>query len=131
MAKLWVFVNFSNKRRFEQIYKTFLQNETIRWITKRRSRREEFFKKGVLENFTKFTEKHFCWSLFFNKIAGLRPKCLLKKKLQHRCFPLNLVKFFRNSFLKNTSGGCFCAKDLFWPIFCEEKSFKSFSNLLV
>ena len=30
MPKLWVFVAFSNKRRFEQIYKTSLQNETVR-----------------------------------------------------------------------------------------------------
>ena len=29
MAKLWVFLDFSNKRRFEQIYKTSLQNETV------------------------------------------------------------------------------------------------------
>ena len=43
-------------------------------ITKRRSRREVFCKKGVLENFTKFTGKHLCWSLFFNKVAGLRPE---------------------------------------------------------
>ena len=28
---------------------------------------------GVLRNFTKFTGKHMCQSLFFNKIAGLRP----------------------------------------------------------
>ena len=31
-------------------------------------------KKGVLKNFAKFTEKHPCWSLFFNKAAGLRPE---------------------------------------------------------
>ena len=30
MAKLGVFVDFSNKRRFERIYKTSLQNETVR-----------------------------------------------------------------------------------------------------
>ena len=29
-------------------------------------------KKGVLRNFTKFTGKHLCQSLFFNKVAGLR-----------------------------------------------------------
>ena len=69
-------------------------------ITKRRSRREVFCKKGVLENFTKFTGKHLCWSLFFNKVAGLRPESILKKRLQHRCFPLNLVKFLKNSFFK-------------------------------
>ena len=28
--------------------------------------------KGVLRNFAKFTEKHQCQSLFFNKVAGLR-----------------------------------------------------------
>ena len=32
-----------------------------------------FCKKGVLRNFTKFTGKHWCQSLFFKKVAGLRP----------------------------------------------------------
>ena len=30
-------------------------------------------KKGVLNNFAKFKGKHQCWSLFFNKVAGLMP----------------------------------------------------------
>ena len=122
MAKLWVVVGFSD--RFEQIYKTSLQNQTKRGTTKGRSHQEVFCEKGVLESFTKFTGKHLCWSLFFNKVAGLRPESLLKKRLQYRCFPLNLVKFFKNSFFKNTSAGCFCTKGLFLPIFCNEKSFK-------
>ena len=29
--------------------------------------------KGVFKNFTKFKGKHLCQSLFFNKVAGLRP----------------------------------------------------------
>ena len=37
----------------------------------RSSRPDVFCKKGVLRNFTKFTEKHLCQSLFFNKVAGL------------------------------------------------------------
>ena len=32
---------------------------------------EVFCKKGVLEIFAKFTGKHLCQSLFFNKVAGL------------------------------------------------------------
>ena len=60
-------------------------------------------KKGVLRNFTKFTGKHQCQSLFFNKVAGLRPATLLKKRLWHRCFPVNFVKFLRTPFLQNTS----------------------------
>ena len=47
------------------------------------------FKKGVLRNFAKFTGKYQCQSLFFNKVTGLRPATLLKKRLLHRCFPVN------------------------------------------
>ena len=58
-----------------------------------------FCRKGVLRHFTKFTEKHLCQSLFFNKVAGLRPTTLLKRRLQHKCFPVNFQKFLRTFFL--------------------------------
>ena len=32
---------------------------------------------------------------------------LLKQRLWHRCFPVDLAKFLRTPFLKNTSGDCF------------------------
>ena len=65
---------------------------------------EGFCKKDVPRNFAKFTGKHLCQSLFFNKVAGLRPAFSLKKRLWRRCFPVNFVKHL---FLQNTSGGCF------------------------
>ena len=37
----------------------------------RSSCQDVFCKKGVLKNFTKFTGKHLCQSLFFNKVLGL------------------------------------------------------------
>ena len=43
---------------------------------------EVFFKKDVLKNFANFTGKHLCWSLFFDKVTGL------KTGLQHRCVPV-------------------------------------------
>ena len=55
-----------------------------------------FCKKGALRNFAKFTGKHLCQSLFFNKVAGPRaprPATLLKKILWHRCFPVILRNF--------------------------------------
>ena len=64
-------------------------------------------KKGVLKNFTKFTGKDLCQSLFFNKVAALRPATLLKNSLWHRCFPVNFVKFLRTLFLK---------EDLLWQM---------------
>ena len=53
-----------------------------------------FCKKGVLRNFT-------------GNVAGLRPGTLFKKRLWHRCFPMNFAKFVRKSFLQNTSGRLF------------------------
>ena len=72
--------------------------------TSRSSHQRCSMKKGVLRNFTKFTGKHLCQSLLFNKVAGLRPATLLKKRLWHRCFPVNFAKFLRTPFLQNTSG---------------------------
>ena len=68
----------------------------------RSSRPEVFYKKGVLRNFAKFTGKHLCQSLFFNKVAGMRTATLLKKRLWHRCFPLNFAKFLKKPFSYRT-----------------------------
>ena len=59
-------------------------------------------RKGVLRNFGKFTGKHVCQSLIFDKFASLSPATLLKKRLWHTCFPVNLAKFLRTPFLQNT-----------------------------
>ena len=67
-------------------------------ITYRSSRPVVFCKKGALRNFTKYSGKHLCQSLFFNKVLDLRPATLLKKRLWHRCFPANFVKFLRTPF---------------------------------
>ena len=64
----------------------------------RSNRPEVLRKKGVLRNLRKFTGKHLCQSLSFNKLAGLIPATLLKKRLWHSCFPVNFVKFLRTPF---------------------------------
>ena len=60
-----------------------------------------FFKIGVFKNVTIFTEKHLCWSLF-NKVAGVKAYNFIKKRLRHRCFPVNTAKIFKNSFFYRT-----------------------------
>ena len=42
--------------------------------------------KGVVQNFVKFTVKHLCQSLFFNKVAGPAPKIF--KNIFFRVTPL-------------------------------------------
>ena len=56
-------------------------------------------RKGVLRNFAKFTGKHLCQSLSFNKVIGLRSATLFKKRVWHGCFPVNFAKFLRTRLL--------------------------------
>ena len=76
--------------------------EIIEEIVKRQKQPPEvFYDKKVLRNFAKFTGKHLCQSLFFNKVAGL----------WHRC-SVNFANFLRTPFLQNTSGRLLLSKGI-------------------
>ena len=64
-------------------------------------------------DFPTWRQQDLCQSLFLNKATGLRPATLLKKKLWHRCFPVNFAKFLRTLFLQNTPGRLFLEFQLF------------------
>ena len=55
------------------------------------------YEKGVLRNFAKFTRKDLCQRLF-NKVAGLRPATLLKKRLCTGAFLWILRDFWEHLF---------------------------------
>ena len=57
-------------------------------------------KKGILKNFVNFLEKSLCWSLFLIFLA-LKACKFIKKRLQHKCFPVKFAKFLRAPILKN------------------------------
>ena len=80
-----------------------LNRPITKFLNSQKQPPEVFHKKGLVRNFAKFTGKHLCQRLFFNKVTGLRPVTLLKKSLWHRCFPVNFTKFLRTAFLQNTS----------------------------
>ena len=57
---------------------------SVAYTKYRSSHPEVFCEKGVLINFAKFTGKHLCQSLFFNKVAGA---CIcVSKAAICRCF---------------------------------------------
>ena len=58
-----------------------------------KSHRRSSIKKAVLKNYTIFTGKHLCCSLFLIN--------LIKKRLQHRYFPDNIVELFRTPIMKS------------------------------
>ena len=88
----------SSRQVVRQLVRSVSGDNLLFFVSTRSSRPEVFCKKGALSNFAKFTGKHLCQSLFFNKVAGLRPATLLKKRLWHRCFPVNFAKFLRTPF---------------------------------
>ena len=81
----------------------FFSSNFFNLATVTSSHRRCSVKKGVLRNFAKFTGKNLCQSLFFNKVAGLWPATLLKKRLWQRCFSVNFAGFLGTPFLQNTS----------------------------
>ena len=82
----WSFTNIQN-------YKVFAGSRgKYRSIQQRCS-----VEKYVPRNFTKFTRKHLCQSLFFNKVAGLKPATLLKKVLT-QVFSCEFCEISKNTF---------------------------------
>ena len=63
----------------------------------RSSRPKAFYKIGVLKNFAKFTEKHPCQSLFFNKIADVAYN-FVKKETLAQVFSCEVCEIFKNIF---------------------------------
>ena len=85
-----------NKPTIEQVIKKLVLSQNFK-----SSRSDGFYKKGVLRNFPKFTGKHPCQSLFFNKVA-----CnFIKKETLAQVFSCEFFsKFLRTPFSHNTFG---------------------------
>ena len=58
---------------------------------------EVFYKKDVLRNFAKFTGKHLCQSLFFNKVAGQACN-FIKKETLAQMFSCEFCEISQNTF---------------------------------
>ena len=74
------------------IYQEFTQNTSFRSSHRRCSVR-----KGVFRNFAKFTGKHLCQSLFFNKVAGLACN-FIKKETLAQVFSCEFCEISKNTF---------------------------------
>ena len=55
----------------------------------------ELFKKRCCKKFFKFHRKTILLKSLFNRVAGLQVCSFIKKRLQHRCFPVEFTKLLR------------------------------------
>ena len=65
-------------------------SQLIHVLGSKNSRLEVFYKKEILKTFPKFTGKHLCWRLFFNKVADLRSAISLNRDFGTGIFLYNL-----------------------------------------
>ena len=70
-------------------------------ISFRSSRPEVFCRKGVLGNFAKFTGKHLCQSLFFNKVTG-QAYSFIKKEILAQVFSCEFCEISKNTYFYRT-----------------------------
>ena len=85
-----IMITFNKLRKFEIV--CFLQQSQL-FASVRISSWEVLCKKKVLINFAKFTVKHLCWIIFFNKAADVMTATLLKRDFAAAAFLLNLRNF--------------------------------------
>ena len=85
-----IFTKFESNTPVTMQWRYFVKNMHVIYRI-RSSRPKVFYKKGVLQNLSKFTGKQLCQSLFFKKVAGLRHPSGLKTPLCD-CFWSSLIK---------------------------------------
>ena len=100
------------------LHRTLTRKTSFPHERDRSSRPEVFCKKGVLRNFAKFTGKHPCQGLFFNKVAG--PCNFLKKETLAQVFFCEFCKISKNTFSYRTP-----------PVAASAYIMKFFSNRLI
>ena len=79
------------------------QKFALQNLTKdRSSHRSCSLREGVLRNFAKFTRKHLCQGLFFNKVAGLEACNFIKKETVTQVFSCGFCEISKNTFFTET-----------------------------
>ena len=78
----------------------------------RRSRSNKFFKIGALKNFTNFTVKYLCWSLFLTKLQAWRHAFWLRRDFNTCVFLSNLRNFKEHLFYRTLSVATFETKHM-------------------
>ena len=77
------------------VKRTLSQDVTVK-LSIQKQPPKVFYNKSFFKNFAISTGKHLSWSLFLIKACNF-----IKKRLQHRCFSVNIAKFSTTHIVKN------------------------------
>ena len=96
-AKLFL-RNFWEKLRNDFLHSYFQQ--VLKEIKKQAS--EMFYKESYSKKFCNIHRNTPVSESLFNKVVGLQACNFIKRRLQHKCFSVNIGKFLRPPIVKNT-----------------------------
>ena len=104
---LWMFSTVINLRysvflKIKRVSKEAPPAWKLKLVHSRSSHPELFCKRDVPRNVAKFTEKHLCHRLFFNKVVDLRPATLFKKETLPQVFSCEFCEKCKNTFFNRT-----------------------------
>ena len=66
-----------------------------------------------------YSQENTCIGVPFQEIVGLEPSKSIKRRRQHRCFPVNIAKFLRTAFP---------IEQLWWLLLELRHNFKTYEN---
>ena len=93
--KLLLMLDQDPARNYKEICVNKFSNSVVR------SSRPEVFCKKVFLKISQILQESNCVNPIFNEVEGLEACNFTKKRLQHRCCPVNIAKFLRTLILKN------------------------------
>ena len=83
------------------LHRTLTRKTSFLHKRDRSTRPEVFCKNGVLRNFAKFTGKHLCQNLFFNKVVG-KACNFIKKESLAQVFSCEFCEISKKTFFYRT-----------------------------
>ena len=94
----------ATRRKFVSRNKLLKKNSCIKMLDQSQNAQKQsladVLQNNYSEKFRKFYSKTPVLEPHFNKVAGLQVWSFIKKRLQHRCFPVKFATFLRTPFLK-------------------------------
>ena len=91
--------SFVTAKRLDEILKIFIPILTeIKLRTYAEAVVQRYSVKKVFLEISQNSQENSCARVSFLIVVGLRAASLLRKRLYHRCFPVNFVKFVRTLF---------------------------------
>ena len=63
-------------------------------------------KKTLVLKMSQYSQEITCVGVSFLKKFGHQACSFIRKKLQHKCFPVNVAKFLRTPFYRASVNGC-------------------------